>query len=122
MLLVEDVKIPTVLVDGLRGTEEKSRARTQCESKNFEHTLLCFTREIDEQIATRHKIQPRKRGIFEQIMNGKKDALTNVSSQPESPVFFDKKAAQPVFGNICGDSRRIKTLARPHNYFFIEVG
>lgn len=90
--------------------------------KGVEHPRLRVAVQVDEQVAARDQVEPRKGRVAQHIVHGKKHGLAQLAPCTVAAVLLDEEAAQPVFAHIGHDGRRVDAFARHADRVVIEVG
>ncbi len=105
----------------LGAAHEQQPAGAQRKMKNVEDSLLRLRRQVDEEVAAGDKVDPRKRGVAQEVMHREKNLLAQLLAHAVAAVILAEKTLEPRRRDVRLDGGGIKTLARLVHRLFVNV-
>ena len=94
----------------------------QREVQDVEDLLLRVAVQVDQQIAARDEVEPRKRRVAHQVVQRKEHRFAHFATHPVAVVLFNEEALEPVLRNIGRNDVRVHAFACDADRVFVEVG
>ncbi len=97
------LELDRIGISALRAPEEQIPLRVQREMKQLEYALLRLRFEVDQQIAATDQIDPRERGIGDQVLRREKNRLAQfLPDLIPIAMHMEKPRQAPLAKRQCG--------------------